>query len=416
MIKIIHISESDYEGGAAKAAFRILDSLNKDQDLECVMRVNKKFTNNKKIFSSNKLNLFLKHLKCYLSVKIQKMQKTNNSILHSLSLFPSFLDIELNKSSADIIHLHWVQGEMISIEEIGNLKKPIIWTLHDSWPYCGSEHHPNGIKDIRFIKGYDSSTRDPSDKGIDLDKFNWNRKVRSWKNQMVLVAPSSWIASCAKKSKLMSNQKIKVIPNPLPIDIYKPRSKNLSRKKFSLPLDKKLILYGSLSSFEDEMKGWNLFKETVQKISKKSLDVSIVIFGCKIPSIKPKLNLPLYFVGRITDEKSLSYLYSAVDLIATTSKIESFGQTVSEAHSCGTPAVAFNTTGLKDVIDHKITGYLAKPFCVESFVRGIYWILNNEERYLNLSINSRKRAIRFWSNKVISKQYKNLYLEMLNEC
>ena len=162
MIKIIHVSESDYEGGAAKAALRILNSLNEDQDLDCLMRVNKKVTNNKRIFSSNKLNSFLNHLKCFLSVKIQKMQITNNSILHSLSLFPSFLDIELNKSSADIIHLHWIQGEMISIEEIGNLKKPIIWTMHDSWPFCGSEHHPNGIKDKRYIQGYYRYTRDTS--------------------------------------------------------------------------------------------------------------------------------------------------------------------------------------------------------------------------------------------------------------
>ena len=62
--------------------------------------------------------------------------------------------ISHKKNNYDLINLHWIQGEMISIEEIGRIKKPIVWTLHDAWPFCGTEHFPNGLNDKRYEYGY----------------------------------------------------------------------------------------------------------------------------------------------------------------------------------------------------------------------------------------------------------------------
>ena len=414
MIKVTHLTQSDYDGGAARAAFRILNSLNEDKSLDCILRVNKKITNNKKVIESSFQRQFFNHLSCYLSIKIQNLQKTDNSILHSLSLFPSFLDKELNKSSADIVHLHWVQGEMISIEEISRIKKPIIWTLHDSWPFCGAEHHPNGFLDNRYIDGYKKENRNKKHYGLDLDRWTWERKYRNWENPMTLVSPSSWLASCVKKSKLMSNWQVKVIPHPLEVNTFRPYTKVSSRKKFDLPLQKQLILFGSLNRFDNVLKGWRIFEQTIDLISRSLPNACVVIFGSQKPQFIPVLKLKVFFIGRISDDNLLASLYSAVDLIATTSNVESFGQTISEAHSCGTPAVAFNATGLRDIILHQKTGYLAKPFSIKSFAYGIEWILKDKERYKKLSENARNRALNLWSNGIISKKYKDLYLEILN--
>ena len=334
--------------------------------------------------------------------------------MHSLSLFPSFLDRELNKSSADIVHLHWVQGEMISIEEISRIKKPIIWTLHDSWPFCGAEHHPNGFLDNRYIDGYKKENRNKKHYGLDLDRWTWERKYRNWKNPMTLVSPSSWLASCVKKSKLMSHCQVKVIPHPLEVNTFRPYTKVSSRKKFDLPLQKQLILFGSLNRFDNVLKGWRIFEQTIDLISRSLPNACVVIFGSQKPQFIPELKLKVFFIGRISDDNLLASLYSAVDLIATTSNVESFGQTISEAHSCGTPAVAFKATGLRDIILHQKTGYLAKPFSIKSFAYGIEWILKDKERYKKLSENARNRALNLWSNGIISKKYKDLYLEILN--
>jgi len=58
---------------------------------------------------------------------------------------------KINSSDADIVHLHWVQGEMLSISDINKIKKPIIWSLHDMWGFCGAEHIS---WDNRWKEGY----------------------------------------------------------------------------------------------------------------------------------------------------------------------------------------------------------------------------------------------------------------------
>lgn len=417
MIKVLHLSTSDYEGGAARAAYRLNEALNKNSNnqIKSILRVNKSIILNKNVISHNTKDRIFNRVKCSISVKLQKLQRTQNPILHSLSFFPSNLDKELNKSSADIIHLHWIQGEMISIEEIGRIKKPIVWTLHDSWPFCGSEHHPNGLNDLRYKFGYKKNNRESNHKGIDLDRWTWIRKKNNWKNSMFIVSPSKWLATCVKESKLMFDFPVQVIPHTLPLDIYKPKSKKKAREIFGLPQKVNLLLFGSLSFYSDKSKGWDLFNEAIKKIASKCSNLEVVIFGSPKPLELPNLNLPLHFIGRLFDDESLASLYSAVDIVVVTSKIESFGQVASEALSCGTPVVAFDTTGLKDIVKHKETGYLAKPYSSKSLVEGIAWILGSKERKINISKNARKRAISSWSNKEISKKYQKIYKEILNK-
>jgi len=63
--------------------------------------------------------------------------------------------------------------------------------------------------------------------------------------------------------------------------------------------------------------------------------------------------------------------YSAADVLVVPSIQESLGQSASEAMACGTPVVAFSDTGLSDIVDHKVNGYLAKTYFEEDLARGI---------------------------------------------
>ena len=40
---------------------------------------------------------------------------------------------------------------MLSVSDIEKIKKPVIWTLHDMWGFCGAEHY---TEDYRWQKGY----------------------------------------------------------------------------------------------------------------------------------------------------------------------------------------------------------------------------------------------------------------------
>jgi len=95
------------------------------------------------------------------------------------------------------------------------------------------------------------------------------------------------------------------------------------------------------------------------------------------------------------------------------SRQEAFGQTASENLSCGTPVVAFGTTGLLDIVDHQINGYLAKPFDTSDLAAGIDWVLSDESRHKELCIKAREKAVACFDIETIARQYAELYKEVV---
>ena len=70
-----------------------------------------------------------------MAIYLKKILGAENCYKDSISVFPSKLYLKINKIEADIVNLHWICNEMISIEEIQKIKKPIVWTIVDMWPF-----------------------------------------------------------------------------------------------------------------------------------------------------------------------------------------------------------------------------------------------------------------------------------------
>ena len=133
----------------------------------------------------------------------------------------------------------------------------------------------------------------------------------------------------------MKSWSVNTIPNPLDINIFKPLIQNSARKVFNLPLNKKIILFGSMDGTNNKNKGWDLLSEAL--ISQFKIPNSIAVVFGQSSVIKENVNMPICFVGKLVDPQSLAVLYSAADVTVVPSKFESFGQTASESTSCGTP-------------------------------------------------------------------------------
>ena len=125
------------------------------------------------------------------------------------------------------------------------------------------------------------------------------------------------------------------------------------------------------------------------------------------------IGCPTWNIGELQDDQSLAILYSAVDVVVVPSLMETLPQVATEAQSCGIPVVAFNCTGLIDAVENFVTGYLAIPFDSQDLGRGIEWVLKNEN-YKKLSIESRKRALSLWNQKLIATQYEEIYKKVLD--
>lgn len=410
-MNVIHLSINDIDGGAPRATYRIHHSLLK-QGVNSRLWVNEKKSkdptveevNNKIGKAWNKLRP--RAINCF----IVKMLKTENKIIHSPSILPSSWVKHINNSDADIVHLHWIQQEMLSIKDISKIKKPIVFTLHDMWAFCGAEHYTN---DNRWRKGYYFNNRPNYESAFDLNRWTWNRKKKYWKNPNQIVTPSIWLAKCVSESALMKNWPVSVIANPIDSYQWAPMDKKNARQLLNLSHDANLILFGA-AGVGDPRKGYDLLLSALKYLKAEKKKIELVIFGQDKPKSQPDLGFPIHYTGYLYDDLSLRVLYSAADVMVVPSRQDNLPNTAIESQACGTPVVSFNIGGLPDIIEHQKTGYLAKPFNTRDLANGITWVLDQSDSN-KLGNNARERAVEKFSEKKNSDDYVSIYKKLCKE-
>ena len=379
-MRVAVLNKTDITSGAAIAAYRVHKACRKI-GIESYMYTDISTSGDWSVIGPvSKYNKLLGMTRGHIGNQLTKFLKTSNPILHSPAILSSKWKNKLNKSEEDIVHLHWITAEMLSIKDIGNIKKPLIWTLHDMWAFSGAEHI---AMDNRYIKGYKRNNRPDHESGFDLNKWTWKRKLTHWKKAIQIVTPSSWLADCARKSYLMNEWPIEVIPNAIDTDVWIPIDQDTARKIVGLPLDQHILLFGAMGGTFETHKGFDLLEKSIINLRGEFKNLQRVVFGQSEPKVTPDLGYPIRFMGRIHDQTSLQLLYSSADALVIPSRVDNLPNTCVESFACGTPVIAFNTCGLPDLISHKINGYLAKPFETESLSSGIKWVLKQESNYLS---------------------------------
>ena len=410
MKKILNISYSDSSGGASRAAYRIHKCINdspKNNKFYSKLLVNKKETNDNSVLVVNK-NIFQKATYNYkrlsnkiLSLRYQKLANKQHISTASQKnyLYKNYL-FQFN-SKPDIINIHWIDNSTISIEEIPKINSNIILTLHDQWPFSGAKHYNFYDNNIEpFTKKFKRYQNKFINSILDVDSHTWWRKENSWKGcNWHVICPSKWMADCAKKSFLLKDMKISVIPHPIDLDKWKNIDRREARKKIGLSLNKIYLLFGAELSTKEPRKGVDIFLDSLKEIKNNcdsnSKEIEILIFGEANKNAITSCPFKIKFLGHIKNDAYLNNVYSASDLFVLSSRIDNLPLTGMEAQASGTPVVTFNFSGLPELIENKVTGSLAMPFNQKSLANEIMWSIR-EDKNKELSINSRLRAEKIW--------------------
>lgn len=140
---------------------------------------------------------------------------------------------------------------------------------------------------------------------------------------MTIVAPSRWMAGCARKSSLFCNKRIELIPHGIDESVFAPVDKKIARHVLGLPPDKKLVLFGTLNALADLNKGFDLVRATLPYVKKEeeSSDLEIVVIGANEPQNEFDLGFKTTYLGTFHDNVSLRLVYSAADGMVSSSRL-----------------------------------------------------------------------------------------------
>lgn len=419
--KVVHLSISDINGGAAIAALRIHNAQLKT-GIDSKLLVQSKLSDNSNVISL--VQTPFDKIKRYIRVFLDKLTfKTLSLSKRERFTFPNFgMDLSNNDlvREADVINLHWINEGFLSLKSIlllAALKKPLVFTLHDMWAFTGGCHYNHGCE--KFVNNCGNCPALKFRKENDLSRKIYYMKSKAYKDlNFSVITSSNWLNSEAKKSALFYNKKIRTTPTPINTDIFKPNEKLNSCKELNLPLDKNLILFSAME-LTNERKGFRYLISALKIISKYHPEyfknTNIVILGLTGGMDLSEIPFQVHIFGKITNENKLVDCYNAADIYVTPSLQDNLPNTVIESLSCGTPVVAFNTGGMPDMIEHLENGYLAELKSSKDLAAGMVTLLSDTKELLKMKEKCRDTALEKFNEETIANQYSAYYKELLAE-
>ncbi len=311
----------------------------------------------------------------------------------------------------DIIHLHNIHGYYLNVELLFDyLKvadKPVVWTLHDCWPFTGHCSHFDYIGCNKWrTQCFDCPQKNqyPSSKFLDNSKNNFSRKKVAFTGvrNMTIVSPSQWLAGLVRDS-FLNEYPVKVINNGIDLDLFKP-AKGRFRKRYGL--EDKFVILGVTNVWTDR-KGLLYFTELAGRLYQ---DEAIVLVGL---TEKQKSFLPPNIIGikRTNSVEELAEIYSDADVFINLTLEDNFPTTNLEALACGTPVITFDTGGSAESID-KTCGFIARQGSLDDTLSFIRIVKKNGKKVYEE--NCLNRARRLYDKKDRFADYISMYERILN--
>jgi len=408
---ILLLSTRDTQGGAARAAFRLHQGLLME-GCDSRMLVQYQDSDTDGVISNQGFwPQMSSWIRSYMDViPLQFYPNRTQSDFSPQSIIDPYLK-KINHINPNVVNLHWISGGFLRLETLSRIQRPLVWTLHDMMAFTGGCHYNEDCEN--YLERCGNCPQLGSRKQRDLSLKGWQRKERLYpKLNLTVVTPSAWLAEKARRSPLLRDKRVEVIPNGLDLEVFQPRDKYTARELLNLPQDKKLILFGAQQAARSR-KGGDLLQETVEELAdmKGTENYEIVLFGKGISDLS--YDFPVHQLGLLRDQLSLNLLYAAADVFVAPSRQDNLPNTIMEALASGTPCAGFKIGGVPEMIDHEVTGFIAKPFDTGGLALGLKWILEDEGRWLDLSKDARDKAVRKYDQKLQTRRYLDLYQELI---
>jgi len=416
-MNVVMLNEADGGGGAAKAAFRLNHGM-RELGVDSRLLVKTRTCDAPEVVrTASPAGKLVQALRVHLDMLPVRRYPNKPLLNFSPAWLPDGVAAQVESMEPALIHLHWLTAGFLRLETLSKLNRmnrPLLWTLHDSWAFTGGCHVPFACTRYRQECGACPVLGSNVDR--DLSRRVWERKRKAWKNlDLTVVAPSRWLADCARSSSLFRDVRVEVIPNGLDLKVFKPLDKRQARALLSLPQDKKLVLCGGAGINLQANKGFGLLMAALRLLAatRWGEQAELVVFGLSGPGDEQASGFKENYLGWLEDEASLVAAYSAADLFVVPSLLENFPNTVLEAMACKTPCIAFDQGGMAQLIEHRRNGYLARSYEENDLQEGIRLVLEDDALRSGMARNARHKVEENFAIDKVCENYLALYQELL---
>jgi glycosyltransferase involved in cell wall biosynthesis len=399
-MKILHINQSDIEGGAAIAGYRLHQGL-VAQAIDSKLLVGTKKTRS--------------HL--VVATKKNRIQKLTYQIgyrigLDNLSTFSSFnLSKDPIYQEADLLNLHNLHGNYFNYLALPKLTatKTSVFTLHDMWSFTGQCFYSYECQKWQTSCGgcpHLNTKRDLSQLEQRLKHWAYQR------SNLEIVAPSQWLTQLARQSMLNRFQ-IHHIPYGIDINSYQPLDSERCRNLLGIPQNKHVLMFGA-TDISDARKGGDLLHQALQSLPGSiKANCFLLIMGNGGEVLAKDVGMPSIELGFVSNDKLKSIAYSAADLFLFPTRADNLPLVLQESMACGTPMVSFNIGGVPDLVRPNQTGYLAVPENIDDFRNGIIELLEDKNLRQQMREKCREIVVAEYSLELQAQRYIKLYQDIL---
>lgn len=314
---------------------------------------------------------------------------------------------QIEEMNPDILHLHNIHGYYLHIGELFSyLKqagKPVIWTLHDCWPFTGHCAYFEYYHCDRWKTGCHSCPQKstyPKRLWIDssINNYQDKKKLFTGLDNLTIVTPSAWLAEQVKQS-FLSPYPVQVIPNGIDLDIFKPTAGSI-RAQYGIHEYEFVLI--AVAGIWEERKGLPVLLELSRRLG---TGFRFILVGV---TDKQKERLPKNCIGitRTENTDELAALYSAADVYVNTTLDDNFPTTNLESLACGTPVITFDTGGSTESVDD-LTGLIVPKGNIDALEQAVKKVQLQSKMYY--SDNCIQRACEKYDKRKSFAAYWNLY-------
>ncbi len=244
---------------------------------------------------------------------------------------------------------------------------------------------------------------------VGTDPSFYRVTLHAMRNSNAVTAVSDWLKHETEREFVLERP-IRTIHNFLDMDRFTPTTAR--RSKLAEP-DEKIVMH--VSNFRPVKRVTDVvrvFKRILERMPARLIMIGDGPERLSAVGVAKQLGIAdrIKYLG---NQERIETVIPCADVILQPSEHESFGLVALEAMACEVPVIGTDSGGVREVVEHGVTGYLCEVGDTEAMAGYALALFNDPERAREMGRQGRVRALERFSREIIIPQYEALYRELV---